>query len=298
MTTTTAPPPAAPLTSRVMIEHEKYIPISKHRIKEALFAKLREAGREDDLSPFTDFLRLIEAIYHFEYHTLVEEVKRDYEVFEAGRNSEVLASMTPEEIKVAEDRFLANFLTVMEKGNFLPLTQADVDLAEGESYLFNLPVVIDWDKLDSELLARYFSEHPYGKEGDVPPEFANRILIFKRGVGVDRTEGRFVGQKFEMLLGKFFGWLLHLALAPFRKGKKKDAPEGAGTEDAGGRKGEKTHMHETRWIERVTLKKSGIDFKSLFQKTTLQEATFERLVIAFRPATPAKKKKDAAGPPK
>lgn len=49
---------------------------------------------------------------------------------------------------------------------------------------FTLPVAINYDAMDSQLLRRFWGHR--GGEGreDAPPELGDRILVFHRGVGV------------------------------------------------------------------------------------------------------------------
>ena len=56
----------------------------------------------------------------------------------------------------------------MEKGNFRPLTQHDVEVAEAEDYLFNLPVQTDWTKLDQGMLSRFYERHGF-RPSDMQP---------------------------------------------------------------------------------------------------------------------------------
>lgn len=295
MATATLPEP-----SKVRIEHECFIPATKQMIRDRLLEDLDRDGFEDR-QLFLDFLRLIEAIYHFEYHALVEEIKEDYFRFEPGGAFSDLDGRTAEEIAAFEDRFLSNFLTIMDRGNFAPLSQEDVDLAEEEDYLFTLPIVIDWDGLDDEMLGRYFANHPYGNQGQAPG-FAHRILIFRRGVGVDSTEGRFVIDKIEMLLRALCRRLWEKATGR-GKGKGRDAgeessPEPLGPQPVGAMESSKTHIHSTRYIERITLKNTLVSWANVFRKTAIQEPTFERLVILYRLATPPKRREKDPDPVK
>ena len=285
--------------TRVRIEHECFIPILKQRIRDKFLEEIAR-DRPAESGRFADFLRLIEAIYHFEYHSLIESIKEDYALFQPDADPGVFAGMTPAEIEEREERFLDNFLRVMERGNFNPLTQEDIDLAEEESYLFTLPIVIDWDKLDDEVLTRYFSRHGYGKDGDPAPDFARRILIFRRGIGIDSVEGLFLGEKVEMLLRAIFKdvWYRIVGLATRRSKKQVEADRRSRIHSRVQGGGDKSHLHKTRYIERITLKNTLVDLAHLFKKTRIQEPTFERLVLLYRPTVPKKKRSKDPDAPK
>ena len=219
-----------PLT-RVKIDHEHYIPIPKHRIRECL---LRRITDPTDREKFRLFCRIIESIYHFEYHETQEELKRDFMLFNPANGSDELKDLEIETIEEAEATFLSNFFTTMEKGNFTALNQEDYDVADEEDFLFNLPVKIDLDKLDNELLPRYFDTHPdlcqRYFEGELP-EFARRVMIFRRGVGVEQFRGFLFLQKFDVLIDRFLTWLFALPgniIGLFIRKKTKAAEEDPG----------------------------------------------------------------------
>ncbi len=185
-------------STRVKVEHESFIPVPKQQIVAALAERLSdksESGAEEKRR-FQDFCRLVEGIYHFEYHQTSSELKQDYRLFDSNGGHYERCLLAEEQLLEAETRFLSNFRRLMAKGNFRPLTQHDVEVAQAEDYLFNLPVQTDWSKLDSGMLSRFYTQHGYSQEGE-PPHFAERIMIFRRGVGIDQTVGFLVLQKIE-----------------------------------------------------------------------------------------------------
>ncbi|MGE3805161.1 MAG: DUF3754 domain-containing protein, partial [Gemmataceae bacterium] len=275
------------LPDRVRIEPEHFIPVPKHRI----VATLSQRVEEGEKAHFDDFCRLIQAIYHFEYHTTSQELKQDFQLFDNNEGKLERSLTRPEVIAAAEERFLKNFIHMMEKANFHLLTQNDVDLAEAEDYLFNLPVIIDWDKLDTELLTRYFSKNEYGDDDVKAPEFANRILMFRRGVGVDQANGFHLLAKVDLLVTKLLEWLISFPKKWF--GKKEPGPEPAPPEEPSPEAVAKarTTIFAERYIQRKTLKSANIGLLSLFRRTLLQEPTFKELIILFRFA-PVKKRNE------
>ena len=214
----------------------------------------------------------------------------------------------------------------MEKGNFRPLTQRDVEVAEEEDYLFNLPVQTDWTKLDHGMLSRFYERHGYAQAGK-PPYFAERIMIFRRGVGIDQTVGFLFLQKIDVVVSKALigagGVLIALVKAvgrllgrrgaetpdggrcedlrpgdlqalPMCAGGQSVLPEGAlghdetyASPEAGDVSAAPSCRFADRYVERITLRNHGVGLLSLFQRTAIQEPTFGELVILFRFATPA-----------
>ncbi len=305
-------------STRVKLERESFIPVPKQQIVAALVERLSDP---DERRRFQDFCRLVEGIYHFEYHRTASELKQDYRLFDSNGGVYERCLLSEEQLLEAENRFLCNFRLLMEKGNFRPLTERDVEVAEAEDYLFNLPVQTDWSKLDQRMLGQFYARHGYCQEGE-PPHYAERIMIFRRGVGIDQTVGFLVLQKIDVVVSNVLmgAWGACRAVAGAvsslfgRRGDRSqpaaeaagaavdDAPsppapsdEALGRDEtfapsasaAGATTASTSHRFADRYVERITLRSRGVSPLSLFQRTAIQEPTFEELVILFRFATPA-----------
>ncbi|XP_028089615.1 fanconi-associated nuclease 1 homolog isoform X5 [Camellia sinensis] len=93
---------------------------------------------------------------------------------------------------------------VMDKSNFKIATDDEIEVAQSGQYLLNLPITVDESKLDKKLLTRYFVEHP---REDLP-DFADKYVIFRRGIGIDRTTNYFFMEKVDMLIACLWASLL------------------------------------------------------------------------------------------
>lgn len=280
--------------TRVRVEQDHFIPVSKNRLVETLLQEIDDA---DNKQRFEAFCRLIEATYHFEHHQMSQQLKQDFRLFDPDSNCGEIDRLTGDQIEHVEDRFLENFRKLMEKANFRLLSQSDIDVAEAEEYLFSLPVQVDWDKLDREMLGRFFEQQSSATDGTSLPRFAERILIFHRGVGVDTMSGYLILQKVDYLVDRLLAWIMK----PFVRGatRETDSQEDSlpATNDAGRAVAEKNQdncIFEDRYVERINLRSTGVSFRSLFQRTLIQEPTFKELVILFRFAADAKTEADAA----
>lgn len=274
--------------TRVKVEQEHFIPVSKCRLVETL---LQEIDDVEQKGRFEAFCRLIEAIYHFDYHQMSQQLKQDFKFFDSVNGDGEIRRLTATEIEQVEDRFLTNFTKLMEKANFRLLSQADIDVANVEEYLFSLPVRVDWEKLDREMLGRFLQKRANLIDGTSAPRFADRILIFHRGVGVDTTSGLLILPKVDLLLTKLLEAMVKLFTRPAGGERAADLEPAAQADnlwdsDAGRAPGvseeRDTSVFDDRYIERINLRNSGIGFRSLFQRTMLQEPTFKELVILFR----------------
>ena len=275
--------------TRVKVEPEYFIPVSKNRLVETFLQKIDDPEQK---RRFEAFCNLVEATYHFEYHQISQELKRDFNLFDPVNGRSEIGGLTGAQVEQIEDRFLANFMQLMEKANFRLLRQADIDVAEAEEYLFSLPVRVDWEKLDREMLGRFLQTQRNAFGGTSPPRFAERILIFHRGVGVDKTCGFLFLQKVDVLVSKLLEWIIK----PF--GRKRGAGlepvaqadhlPSTSEEDRGGDQEDRgNYIFKDRYVERINLRSTGVGFRSLFKRTLMQEPTFKELVIVFRFATTA-----------
>ena len=301
------------LPTRIKVDPEHYIPVAKHELVDALVHRIDDP---DVRTQFQNCCRIIDAIFHFEYHKLANELQEDFSHFDSVKSDYRQRFVQEPERLIAEERFLVNFRRLMAKGNFEPLSERDIEIAHAEDYLFNLPVTVAWEGLDDRMLSRFFETHGYHDGGDAPsasestsvkkdedvPNFAHRILIYRRGVGIDRTTGRFILEKIDILVSRFLVsiWTavrFCLSAVGFYKTKQPSqtthAASGSTPRDGRAEDSLKLssrhlaqHIHAERYIERMTLRRSNPSLLSLARSTTIQEPTFKELVILFRFATP------------
>ncbi len=324
------------LSDWVEIPHEHYIPISQAR----LLKKIQELFNQRNEDPekqahFKQFLELVEAVYHFHFYKVLTELKEDYEYFSPDRGEELRQGVSEEELLFRERRFLANILLTMIRGNFIPYSEKYYKLSTEQSYLFDLEVKIPWELYDRRLIHGFleYIDSPEGQElrkrlefdGKVrdflnlPSKFDDRIMLFFRGIGWDRTEGLFLLQKVDILIKKLFGLIIRPFQWVLEKVRKKKQPIPSSIDDitetitelgdqvvdgvadvasifginikteeeeklqrVNGEDEERSVIFEKRWVRRVNLGNQNITIGSLFKKLELQEPTFERIICIFR----------------
>ncbi len=306
----------------IEIPHEHYIAISKFRLNEILwqFPKVQQARRD-----FKHFLSRIESIYHFHYHTLLDELKNDYEFFDPDSGPQRRKSSTPEELRYREHRFLSNFLRTMLRGNFLPFTQKQVEAAKLYTYLFDLKVRVLWERHDPALL-RDFEQYLQTSEEAAPlrklleaetlsdylqphPNYQNRVLLFWRGIAYDRRQAAQPMQKLDIWISTIFGKLFFpfQRLVEILRGERRvdkalvsDVIEDVGRlanlltfgligqdkqQTAVQQDEERSVVFERRWLRRLNMQNQPIHLRDLFTPKTLQEPEMERVICLFRQTT-------------
>ena len=262
----------------VPVDPEHYISVPRHRLVDVLVTESGDRG-----PGVADLCRLLEALLHFEYHELIGQLKRDYSLFDpagsAGAGGLRGEDLGEQDYAAAECRFLEKFVEMIGRANFIPLTQHDLDVADAEDYLFSLPVSVDWDRYDTRLMDAYFRENGYMDGSDAPPEFARHALVFRRGVGVDRTEGVLFFQKLDLLISRILVGLLRLP------GRLLGRNSGGSVQVTTGQpetEEPSESVFRSRTVQRVTLHPEDVGLFSLFRTSRLQEPTFGQLVIVFR----------------
>ncbi|KAL7175042.1 hypothetical protein ACSBR2_028778 [Camellia fascicularis] len=183
-------------------------------------------------------------------------------------------SLTPEEIDNFEQKFLTYLFEVMEKSNFKIATNDEINVALSGQYLLNLPITVDESKLDKKLWKRYFEEHPHANL----PDFADKYIIFRRGIGIDRTTNYFF-----MLIARLWAWLLRKTRLERIFSRKLSAPHDIDpkNDDEMRAKTEQDYLK----VERILLENMELSFSNLLGKVTIQEPTFDRIIVVYRRAT-------------
>eukprot|EP00270_Netrium_digitus_P002712 TRINITY_DN1308_c0_g1_i1.p1 TRINITY_DN1308_c0_g1~~TRINITY_DN1308_c0_g1_i1.p1 ORF type:complete len:505 (-),score=135.29 TRINITY_DN1308_c0_g1_i1:241-1713(-) len=260
----------------LVINKENVISLPTSMLIERLSALL---GAKSDSADFTRLCRRVDSsLWAFHYRQF-EELMDLYALFDPTHSSRRLqaSKLTNKEVNEEEAKFLNLFFDFMNRSNFKILTDDELAVAKKSSYLLQLPIDVDKQKLDERLLTRYFSKHPI--EGI--PEFANQFVIFRRGVGVDKIKDFFFMEKFNVFVALAWSWLLSICLLGQWKERRTTETiacrvEGRSPSDC---------SQEMR-LERVRLETMALTVQNIFGPVEIQEPTFERIIVIYRPATP------------
>lgn len=264
---------------------KKIIPIERESVistlKPRLIGGLSELIVNDmDKQEFLIFCTRVEATIRAWYNRQFEEMKQLFMLFDPvdGQKKLEKQNLSPSQVENLEDRFLSTLFNTMDKSQYKLLSDAELKAAKEGHYLLDLPILVDHNRLDHSLLARYFKNHPLP---DLP-SYTGQYLIFRRGVGVDRTTGLFPNEKIDTIIIRI--WHFLLTLVRLRKPDPKITMEAAEVL----KKSEKSDPNnpEHHFIERLRLQTMSLRPKNLFGKVTIQEPTFDRIIVVYRKATP------------
>ncbi|MED6169657.1 hypothetical protein PIB30_023209 [Stylosanthes scabra] len=238
------------------------------------------AEHSSDRAEFLKLCRRIEYTIRAWYFLQFEDMMQLYALFDPvyGASKLEQQKLSAEEIDDLEQNFLSFFFQVMEKSNFKIATDEEIEVALSGQYLLNLPITVDESKLDKTLLKKYFGKRPR----DNLPDFSDKYIIFRRGIGIDHTIDFFVMEKVDMLIARFWAYLLRITRLDkilLRRCKKHIKKVEKNNDDSD------SEEYQEDVYERIRLENMPLSFRNLVNKTKIQEPTFERIIVVYRQAS-------------
>ncbi|XP_031255897.1 uncharacterized protein LOC116113872 [Pistacia vera] len=261
----------------IRLERESVIPILKPKLIMTL-ANLIE--HSSDRSEFLKLCKRVEYTIRAWYLLQFEDLMQLYSLFDPVSGAQKLEqqNLSPAEIDTLEQNFLTYLFQVMEKSNFKITTDDEIDVALSGQYLLNLPISVDESKVDKKLLKRYFEEHPH----ENLPDFSNKYVIFRRGIGIDQTTDFFFMEKVDMLIARLWSFILRRTklekLFSRRLGSRKKDPKKDDEINS-------EAIQDDLYVERHRLENMELSFRNLLTKVTIQEPTFDRIIVVYRRAS-------------
>ncbi|XP_059449853.1 uncharacterized protein LOC132180885 [Corylus avellana] len=261
----------------IRLERESVIPILKPKLIMTL-ANLIE--HNSDRTEFLKLCKRIEYTIRAWYLLQFEDLMQLYSLFDPVHGAQKLEqqNLSPEEIDVLEQNFLMYLFQVMDKSNFKITSDEEIDVALSGQYLLNLPIRVDESKLDKKLLKKYFAEHPHPNL----PDFSDKYIIFRRGIGIDRTTDYFFMEKVDMIIARFWGYLLRLTRLEklLKRSSRQHKEDPKKQEDINSEA-----CADDLVVERIRLENMELSVRNLLGKITIEEPTFDRIIVVYRRAS-------------
>lgn len=256
----------------IRLERESVIPVLKPKLFMTL-ANLIE--HNTDRAEFLKLCKRVEYTIRAWYLLQFEDLMQLYSLFDPVHGGQKLRqqNLSSEEIDVLEQNFISYLFQVMDKSNFKIATNEEIDVALSGQYLLNLPITVNESKLDKKLLKRYFAEHPQ----ENLPDFADKYVIFRRGIGLDQTTDYFFMEKVDMIITRIWAYMLKLTridrlLSRRSSARRKKDPK----------KNDEIVTEGEHEVERIRIENMHISFRNLLSKITIQEPTFDRIIVLYR----------------
>ena len=118
--------------TKVPMEREKFIPLLRSGVVSALKSKV---GGEKGAAAFDKLVDKLALAVKLENRALLGDLLQDFELVDPTQSKAHRAAVAKERRSAAEQRFLRNFMHMMDKANFKLLTKAELEFAEAEQYL-------------------------------------------------------------------------------------------------------------------------------------------------------------------
>ena len=131
---------------------DRFIPFTKSDVVEMCIkgAQLAEA----ETKAFRDFCQIIEAIFHFEFHSHLEKLKTCYGPFNPDADTRKVYNYSQSEKKNLQKELISEMTTVLTAANFEKVTAEDLQQALAEESLFQIRLEVDFEDFDDVIFFR------------------------------------------------------------------------------------------------------------------------------------------------
>ncbi|CAI7877589.1 unnamed protein product [Closterium sp. NIES-54] len=312
-----------PISRNEVLAMEKEMVIVTHRDRIInLLSSL--IVNESDKTEFDKLCNRVAAVIRAWYNLRFDRLMERYSYFDpvGGKQRVKNEKLNEEQLNRMEGEVLQEVVALLQKSNYKPMSMEEYRVATSCSYLINLPIVVNKKKLDSGLFERFYASGATDLNPEELPDNGKHYLLFRRGVGVDKTTDLFIDPKIDVLISRL--WLFVITRLGLKKDEEvtvttttedpvgrlahqlqkeaKAAHVGRGSVDSSDDEdvGENDPLVAKRrdaagklHYERIRLE--NLPVKDLIGLTTIQEPTFERVIVVYRPTSGKKVKPGKLG---
>lgn len=133
-------------------DRERFIPFRKSEIIRLVCEEGTLA--QDARKKFRSFCKLLESIYHFEFHKKLEYLKDNYHPLNPDKDTRMVAEYSPEDIRQYEDLLLEKFKEILNDANYEQITEEDLAYAMEKESLFKISLFVDFEDFEKQLIFR------------------------------------------------------------------------------------------------------------------------------------------------
>jgi hypothetical protein len=169
---------------QLVVAPQRHISVDASELKAALRSRLPMEERPD----FDDLCKLVEGVASFDFWDLKRRMREEFLPFASGaknqtylqRSSRPLPSTVNLDSK--EEDFIADVYEVLRASHYHLLTAEEWEIATAEDFQLSLPVEVNWEYMDNQMLTKFWASDPEYQEirQQLPDELADRILVFHR----------------------------------------------------------------------------------------------------------------------
>ncbi len=132
---------------------ERFIPFTKQDVI-ALCTEDISENTSHDIDAFSQVCQILSSVLHFQYHHLLENLKRSYAPFDPNSDTRQLTILTKSELAEHQADFAKDFEKVLTAANFEKITEADIQAALTEESLFKVRLEVAFDDFDEIVFYR------------------------------------------------------------------------------------------------------------------------------------------------
>ena len=108
----------------------------------------------DEAEAFREFFRILDALFHFEFHRRLENLKNCFAPFNPDADTRPLVEYLSDEIIQLQKELVAEMTAVLNAANFEKITAGDLEQALAEESLFKIRLEVDFDDFDDVIFFR------------------------------------------------------------------------------------------------------------------------------------------------
>ena len=107
-----------------------------------------------DREAFRELCRILEALFHFEFHRRLESIKNCYAPFNPDADTRLVGGYTSEEKKRLQKELVSEMTAVLNSANFEKITSEDLSQALTEESLFKIRLQVDFGDFEEVIFFR------------------------------------------------------------------------------------------------------------------------------------------------
>ena len=131
-------------------DRERFIPFQKSEIFRLLCENF--SIDTDDYAKFKNLCRILESIYHFEFHEKIKYLKENYYPVNPDKDTKTTKKYSSDDIKRCEDNFLIKFREILNDANYKQISEEDMTYAMKEESLFKINLFVDFNDFEKQLI--------------------------------------------------------------------------------------------------------------------------------------------------
>jgi len=108
----------------------------------------------EDVEEFREFCRILEALFHFEFHRRLEALKNCYAPFNPDADTRLDGDYTREEKEGLQKELVTEMTAVLNSANFEKITPEDLTQAMTEESLFKIRLEVDFGDFEDVIFFR------------------------------------------------------------------------------------------------------------------------------------------------